>query len=463
MSQTFFFYDLETSGLSPRADRIMQFAGQRTDLDLNPIGTPTNLLVKLTDDTLPSPHATLVTKITPQSTQSDGLTEADFAAHLMTEIFTPNTIAVGYNNIRFDDEFLRHLFWRTFHDPYEWAWKDGRSRWDLLDVVRLTRALRPEGINWPTDKDGKATNRLELITKLNNISHASAHDALSDVTALIEVARLIKQKQPQLWAYLLGLRDKKAVTKLINLHDKKPFVYASGRYDAAHNKTTIAFPLTTGKNGNIIVYDLRINPEEVINNPQFLSPTASDQAAPPPFCVKELQYNRCPAVAPLGVLEQNNGWQKIALGKPTLQKHLKSLLAPPEFAEKVRTHFESRPDFPPAPDPESALYDGFLENRDRIRTEIIRTADEKKLADLHPDFTDERLTPLLTHYKARNYPKSLTEAEQTEWETYRTTRLKTALPAFMTALQDLAKNPANDPYLLQELHLWAQSIAPISP
>ena len=198
MPQTFFFYDLETSGLNPRQDRIMQFAGQRTTLDFEPIGEPYNILVKLNDDTLPSPDALMVTGITPQQTQAEGYTEAEFARILVNEVFTEDTIVVGFNNIRFDDEFIRALFWRTFNDPYEWAWRDGRSRWDMLDVVRMTRALRPAGIEWPV-VDGKETNRLELLTKLNGIDHFKAHDALSDVEALIAVTKLIKEKQPQLY------------------------------------------------------------------------------------------------------------------------------------------------------------------------------------------------------------------------------------------------------------------------
>ena len=122
--QTFFFYDLETSGLSSRHDRIMQFAGIRTTLDFEQIGEPYNILVKLNDDTLPSPDALMVTGITPQQTQADGYTEAEFAKLLSEEIFTPDTITVGFNNIRFDDEFVRTLFWRNFFDPYEWAWRE---------------------------------------------------------------------------------------------------------------------------------------------------------------------------------------------------------------------------------------------------------------------------------------------------------------------------------------------------
>src|ERR1700757_4293163 len=195
MPQTFFFYDLETSGLSGRDDRIMQFAGQRTDMNLKPIGEPYNILVALNEDTLPSPDALIVTGISPQQTVTDGYTEAQFAKILAEEICTEDTIVVGFNNIRFDDEFVRHLFWRNFRDPYEWSWRDGRSRWDLLDVVRMTRALRPEGIKWPVDAEGRATNRLELITKENGIDHFKAHDAMSDVEALIAVTKLIRDKQ----------------------------------------------------------------------------------------------------------------------------------------------------------------------------------------------------------------------------------------------------------------------------
>ena len=217
MPKTFFFYDLETSGLNAREARIMQFAGIRTDMDLNPIGEPYNMLVKLNDDVLPSPEALMVTGITPQQTVEDGFTEAEFSKKIIDEVFTPDTIIVGFNNIRFDDEFIRHLLWRNFYDPYEWSYRDGRSRWDLLDVIRMTRALRPEGIEWPVDDKGVATNRLELIASANKIDHFKAHDALSDVEALIAVTKLIRDKQPQLYEYLLKLRDKNEVKKLVNL------------------------------------------------------------------------------------------------------------------------------------------------------------------------------------------------------------------------------------------------------
>ena len=469
MAQTFFFYDLETSGLDARNDRIMQFAGQRTDMDLNPIGEPYNLLVTLADDTLPSPEAIMVTGITPQQTQAEGYSEAEFSRILIDEIFTPDTIAVGFNNIRFDDEFIRHLFWRNFYDPYEWCWKDGRSRWDLLDVVRMTRALRPEGINWPL-QDGKPTNRLELITKENGIDHFKAHDALSDVEALIAVTKLIKTKQPKLYQYLLEMRDKNKIKQLVNLDEKEPFVYTSGRYDAEYGKTTVAFPLTTGKNDNIIVYDLRHDPSVFLNlSPDELKKKMyasweerqSDGFVPLP--VKELQYNRAPAVAPLGVLEQEGGWQRIQLDLDTIETHRSQLLRSPHFAENVRTLYESRPDYKRQTDAEAALYEGFLNDRDKLRIETVRNASERELADFHPEFSDERLGPLLLHYKARSFPASLSEAEAQAWETWRGERITKSLPLFMKSLHNLALTQPDDTkqFLLQELQLWAESVMPI--
>ena len=469
MSKTFFFYDLETSGLNAREDRIMQFAGQRTDLNLTPIGEPVNELVALSDDTLPSPDALMVTGITPQKTVDEGYSEAEFAWLLNEEIFTPETIAVGFNNVRFDDEFIRHLLWRNFHDPYEWSWRDGRSRWDMLDVVRMTRALRPEGIEWPVDDKGEPTNRLELITKANGISHDNAHDALSDVTALIDVTRLIKEKQPQLFEYLLKMRDKKEVQKLVNLEEKKPFVYTSGRYDKEFAKTTVTFPLTAAPNGNVLVYDLRYDPTEFVDLSEkelakkvyatWEERQVEDFVALP---VKVLQYNRCPAVAPLGVLEQAGGWQKISLDVEMVQKHQKVLLEHPEFAEKMRTLFENKPEYKKAADPEAQLYDAFLPDGDKLRVETVRNATERELADFHPEFQDERLSELLLLYKARNFQRSLSNDEQVAWEAWRAVHLNNQLPKFMAALQRIARSGKANDFLLQELQLWLESVLPMA-
>lgn len=442
MSESFFFYDLETSGLKPREDRIMQFAGQRTDFDLNPIGEPVNILVKITEDALPSPQAINVTGITPQKTLEDGMKEADFCKYVTEEVFTPDTVALGYNTVRFDDEFMRAMFWRNFYDPYEWEWKDGRSRWDILDVVRMTRALRPEGIKWPFTPSGKPTNSLEYLTGLNGISHEHAHDALSDVYATIAVAKMVKDKQPDLFKFLLEHRGKKEVARLVNLENPKPVVYTSGRYASEFNKTTVAVPIAPGRNGNVLVYDLRYNLEDILGQGSFYP------------IVKEMCYNKCPVVAPLGVLTESNGWEKIGLSKEQVENNMKILFKHPEFIEQMKSENEQAVEYPKIEEPEAALYDGFLNDADRVKVEAVRNAESDKLADFHPDFDDERLPELLLHYKGRNFPETLSEYEDGEWKKYRQARLKKQLPKFLEELEMVT-----DDFIKEELRLYLESLA----
>lgn len=464
--KTFFFYDLETSGLGARTSRIMQFAGIRTDMELQPIGEPINVLVRLSDDILPDPGAVMVTGITPQQTLADGLSEPEFCKLLMDQVFTPDTITVGFNNVRFDDEFIRHTLWRNFYDPYEWAWSEGRGRWDMLDVVRMTRALRPDGIKWPSDETGKAVNKLELIAKENGLLHTKAHDALSDVEALIGVATLIKNKQQKLFDYLFSLRDKKSVASLVNLESPQPFIYSSGRYDAQYEKTTVAFPLAPGtKPGSVLVYDLRHDPTPFLSaSPAALASIVfADRATRERedyqrLPVKELSYNKCPAVAPMGVFDESSQ-ERIGLGVGDVQRHLKTLTANPAFAGAVREAFEMREPFEPSTDVEGQLYDGFLNDKDKPKMAAVRAAGADELADFHPTFADERLTELLFRYKARSFPASLSEEEMKRWENFRGEKLKTQLPAYLEQLTKMAAY-TRDTYLLEELQLWAESIMP---
>jgi len=467
MKQTFFFYDLETSGLNARDQRIMQFAGIRTDMDLKPVGESINVLVKLSDDILPDPGAIMVTGITPQQTLADGLSEPELCKLLMDQVFTPDTITVGFNSVRFDDEFIRHTLWRNFYDPYEWAWSEGRSRWDMLDVVRMTRALRPDNIKWPVDKDGKAVNKLELIARENDLIHTKAHDALSDVEALIGVAKLIRTNQPKLFDYLLSMRDKKKVASLVNLENPEPFVYASGRYDAAYEKTSVAFPIAPGtKPGSVLVYDLRYDPTPFLNaSPAALASVifaTKEQRESKDYHqlpVKELSYNKCPAVAPMGVLDEA-ARERLSIDFADVQKHLTILSKNVAFGGAVREAFEMREPYAPATDVEGQLYDGFVSDKDKGRVAAVRNAKANELADFHPDFADDRLVELLLRYKARSFPSALSEDERTAWETYRANKLKVNLPVFLATLEKLAPY-ASDKFLLEELQLWAESIVPV--
>jgi exodeoxyribonuclease I len=467
--QTFFFYDLETSGLDPRRHRIMQFAGIRTDMELNQIGEPIDIKVALSDEVLPDPGAIMVTGITPQQTLEEGYSEADFCKLIHQEVCSEGTIMVGFNSVRFDDEFMRYTFYRNFYDPYEWCWLNGRSRWDLLDVVRLTRAIRPDGIKWPVDDKGSPTNRLELITKINGIDHFKAHDALSDVEALIAVTKLIKDKQPKLYEYMLGIRDKKKVAELVDPKRPQPFVYASGRYSSEYQKTTIAYPLANSPKpgGCVLVYDLRVDPTPLLNLDvkalaSKLTATWEDRQKEDfvPLPVKELAPNRCPAVAPPGVLDEA-AQKRLQISFSEIEANLRTLRQYPDFGDRVVAAFKARPSYEKNADVDAQLYDGFVNDSDKGKMSAVRAASRDELADFHPDFSDERLVKLLVRYKARNYPTILNGSEREEWEAYRVERIQNDLPSYIKQLQELAKRPDANKFLLEELQLWAESISPI--
>lgn len=472
---SFFFYDLETSGINPRDARIMQFAGQRTDLELNPIGEPHNHLIKLSEDMLPEPDAVMITGITPQQARADGMTEAEFLKIFHEEIAIPNTIFVGFNSIRFDDEFMRFLQYRNYYDPYEWQWQDGRSRWDLLDVMRMTRALRPDGIKWPVDAEGRPTNRLELFTGINGLDHQKAHDALNDVMATIASARLIREKQTKLFDYLLSLRDKKAVQKVVC--DGQPFVYSSGKYPSEFEKTTVATMIGDNpKKQGVLVYDLRHDPapflaksvKELIEAWKWKKDREDD-----PLPVKTLQFNRCPAVAPLGVLDESSR-ERLKIDLDVIQQNRKKLYADKGFygrlleALEIMNKEQQTRLVSSDIDVDAQLYDEFIPDSDKNMLRVIRAADPAELQDYVSKLRDKRLKALMPLYKARNFPKTLSDEERAEWEAYRQRRLlgggeNSRLARYMKRLSELAAYPhitQNQRYLLEELQLYAESIMP---
>lgn len=476
MAASFFFYDLETSGVNPRSARVMQFAGQRTTLDLAPIGEPVNIIIRLTPDVVPEPDAILITGITPQQTLQEGITEAEFLALFQTEIATPDTIFAGFNTVRFDDEFMRYMHYRNFYDPYEWQWQDGRSRWDLLDVVRMTRALRPDGIKWPFDSKGKPTNRLELLTGLNGLDHENAHDALNDVLATIAIAKLLREKQPKLFEYLLTLRDKKAVAALVNAG--QPFVYSSGKYASEFEKTTAAMKVVDHpQRGGAIVFDVRhdptpflkLSPEQLASKWQFNKETRSIELP-----AKTLQFNRCPAVAPLGVLDAASQ-KRLSLDLSTIAKHAELLRNTPQFGQnlvKAIAILDTQRQTTFLQDEKTVdaqLYDGFIDGRDKTKEREVRAASPEQLSEFAGTFSDARLNALLPLYKARNFSDALTPEERANWDEYCSQMLmkggtKSSLARYFARLGELAESPRtteSQRYLLEELQIYGQSIMPV--
>src|SRR5690606_4771816 len=332
-----------TFGSDPRSDRPCQFAGIRTDEELNLIGPPLVAYCRPAPDFLPDPEACLVTGISPLRAASEGLDEAAFCAAIHAEFSTPGTCVAGYNNIRFDDEVTRHLLYRCFYDPYEREWKNGNSRWDIIDMLRLAWAVRPQGIRWPVKEDGSPSFRLEDLTRENGIGHESAHDALSDVMATIEVARLVRRTQPRLFDWYYRHRHKSAVLPLLDPESREPVLHVSSRYPAAQGCLAVVIPLArhpVNQNG-VIVCDLGVDPDAWLGldvdelRRRLFTPRAElaeGEERPP---LKTVHANKCPVLAPLSVLseEVQARW---GIDLATCRRRLEVIEAAEGLAERLR-------------------------------------------------------------------------------------------------------------------------------
>lgn len=422
---TFFIHDYETFGKHPALDRPAQFAGVRTDLDFNIIDEPEVFYCKPTDDYLPQPEAVMITGITPQIAMANGVNEAEFAKRIHNAFSVPNTCIMGYNNIRFDDEVTRNIFYRNFYDPYAYSWQQGNSRWDLLDALRACFALRPEGINWPENDDGLPSLRLEHLTKANGVAHENAHDAMSDVLATINMAKLLKQAQPRMFDYFYQLRNKNKVNQLIDIVDITPLVHVSGMFGAVRSYISLVAPLAwhpENKNA-VIMCDLSadMSPLLTLNADELrerLYTPKAELGDELPVPVKLVHINKCPILAPEKTLRTVDA-ERTGIDRDLCMRNLELLRKNPDVRNKLIELFSVAQQFEESNDVDSQIYNGFFSPSDRSTMDIIRETPPQNLPALDLSFEDKRMKELFFRYKARNFPATLSYEEQQRWLQHR--------------------------------------------
>jgi exodeoxyribonuclease-1 len=391
-------------------------------------------------------------------------------------------VGVGYNSIRFDDEVTRFLFWRNLIDPYAREWQNGCGRWDLMDVVRTTWSLRPEGIEWPTYKEGEMAGRpsfkLEHLTVANGIGHEAAHDALSDVRATVALARLIKTRQPRLWDFCLKLHKKDAVWAEIG--SGKPFVHLSTRYPIERGNLAIVWPLgphPQNKN-ELIVWDLSRDPRELLGldaeTVRRRIYTRQDELPEGELRlpIKTIHVNKSPIV--IGNLRTlGPAAQRWALDVEQAMRHAEHAAALGRTLDPLWAQVYARREMA-APDVDEDLYGGFIGNEDRRTLQRLRDLPGDKLAGKHPAFQDGRLEELLFRYRARNFSTTLSDDERARWLQHCAERLHEGaggartLAQYFERIDELAEKAAevDDPRaqeLLEALYDYAEGIAPEPP
>ena len=476
---TFFWHDYETFGAVPRLDRPSQFAGIRTDMDLNEIGEPLMLYCQPAPDYLPSPQACLITSITPQVCLEQGVPEHAFAATIDAALGQPGTIGVGYNTIRFDDEVTRYMLWRNLRDPYAREWQNGCGRWDLLDVVRLVYALRPDGMQWPKKADGTVSFKLEDLAKANGIGHESAHDALSDVRATIGLARLIKQLQPRLFDFALGLHKKDRVMQELQLPataaHARPFLHVSGMFGVERGCIAVMWPLAqhpTNKN-EVIAWDLAQDPSRLPElsvdelRQRLFTATADLPEGVTRLPVKSVHLNKSPmVVSSLRTLSAEQA-QRWGIDMAQALQYAEVARDLPDMSATWAAVYQRPP--LQGVDVDQDLYGGFIGQADRRRLLQLTAMHPQELAVAKPGFDDERLHELLFRYRARNFPDTLSSADQARWLALRSAFLlegsagaRTAEQMFaeIDALSDTADERAEE--ILGALYDYADAIVPDS-
>jgi len=471
---SFLWHDYETWGANPMADRSAQFAALRTDAELNPLGDPMMWYCSPADDVLPHPMASLITGITPQEAKNKGLPETDFAQKILDEMSQPGTCSAGYNSIRFDDVITRNLLYRNLRDPYEREYRNGNSRWDLIDLARMCYALRPDGIEWPMHEPGKPSFRLEDLSRANNIAHEGAHDALADVNATIGLARLLKKTQPKLFQWALQMREYGQVAKLLDTVEPTPLLHTSARIPATRGCTTMVLPLAVmpDRPKSVIVFDLSTDPTALIHEPADLihdlvfTPANDLPEGIERLPLKTIHGNHVPMLAPIGTLKRVD-CGRINLDPETCKEHARQLLAALDIVrEKVIEVFSTPRDaFEDSTDPDRMLYSGgFFSSADRHLMKKILVVPAGKLGGHLWSFQDKRLPLMLFRYRARNFPDTLSMEEARAWDQDRKTRLIEASdPAYFTlsdfriSMHELREQKKSEPEamrILDKLDAW---------
>lgn len=471
VNQTFYWFDYETFGKDPKRDRPVQFGGLRTDSELNPIGKEDLLYCQVADDYLPDPEACLITGITPLTCmeKEEAMCEAAFAETINEQLSKPGTISVGYNNFRFDDNVTRFLFWRNLIDPYARERGENRSRFDLYYFVKVIFAFKNNTLKWPKNEEGKISLSLELLTKENNLVHDHAHDALSDTKATLALARLLKSKQPGLWDYALKMTNIEEFRNLLS--QQTPLLYVNPYGDLEKRFFSLIFPLRPnparkdreGKNklDEWLCWDLNSDPQELPMiqskdlKERFFVSRENREKGVIPLPLLKIRFNQNPFVVKAGPFMKDPKIQEILGITPDLFIQRATALRNKDlgFVDNIWAEINDNTNQRLAQDLEietSLFGRRFTSDRDRQKLNILRKTKPEDLQEKVEtmDFEDEELNDLVFRYRARNYPESLWDSDESnKWYNYRLEHLvdgKDGSRTFKQFFEELSK--------LEELH-----------
>ena len=405
----FLFYDYETTGTDPAYDQVVQFSAIKTDAAFNPVEEPVNLFCRIRSDVLPSPWAFLTTEIDVDMLEEKGMDEFSFAREVNRVLSGQgNQCICGYNSKSFDDKFSQFLLYRNFLDPYRWGWDTGNKKLDVYDIVLMGYGFdRLSGLRF-SEAGGTDSLKLENLSALNGLTHLNAHDALSDVTATIDLVKRIQTENPRLLEYAIKLQDKAFAGKIIT---GQPVFYHVSSYYGYESKFVSLHrylaPHPLNRN-SLICWNLNHDPTAILDlDVETIRKNlyARKEEREREVGFTDIKINQNPAVLafakdhphPMINLEKARGFAR------TINSHQETMI---RLATQVY-HTEM-----PFVDPDGDLYAGnFFSERDTDQ-ETIHKLITNGIEGEDPEFISNRFNRLYRRLKARNFPLQLTEPEK---------------------------------------------------
>lgn len=414
--QTYLFYDLETSGLSPAFDQVLTFAGIRTDLALNELSREL-ITIKLRRDIVPSPYAFITHCLTYEELES-GVAEYEAALRIHRLFNTPGTISLGYNSLGFDDDFLRFLFYRNLLDPYAHQYANQCSRMDLFPVTTLFKIFCDQVLQWPILENGSSSLRLDLLSQKNGFKTSGrAHEAMNDVEAVIELARIFS-KHKDIWEYALAFFNKTKDSLRINAMEKGCRI---GRVDF---RICLMVSASFGSKNNYIAPVIHIGESVPYKNQSlwirldvegfFEKSDASESNA----SESNASESNASEIFDLFVIRKRPGDQLIVLpcldrfqskmtpgAQKKLGQNLDKIQSHPDlFLKTIQHHLEYKYPLIPDIDPDAALYQsGFFSYSEKKEIGRFHSTDDSKKAGICGAFLSARVKTMAMRILLRNF------------------------------------------------------------
>jgi exodeoxyribonuclease-1 len=226
----------------------------------------------------------------------------------------------------------------------------------------------------------------------------------------------------------------------------QPVVHVSGRFAGSRHYLAPVLPLAWHpRNRNaLIVCDLQADVQPLLElDAETLRRrlyTRRDELGEGelPVPLKLLHINKCPVVAPLKVLREQD-LVRLQLDLAECERQAELLRQAQAVWQAKLADIYASDDFAALDDPEQQLYSGFLGDRDKRLCEQVRAASAEQLARDHWAFADARLDELLFRYRARNFPSSLAGEELVRWREFCRQRLSDSSMGAPNTLDNFAQ------------------------